>query len=58
MTLGEKTNLLRNVCDKCKTIKDLTIKCNAIGFDDWHKIYSKMKLTGEIMTDGENIRRV
>jgi DNA primase catalytic core len=58
MTLGEKTNLLRNVCDKCKTIKDLTIKCNAIGFDDWHKIYSKMKTTGEIMTDGENIRRV
>jgi hypothetical protein len=58
MTLGEKTNLLRSICDKCNTIHDLTKRCNAIDFKEWHELYSKMKTTGEIMTDGENIRRV
>lgn len=58
MTLGEKMNLMREICATTSTFTDIKKKCLAVGFEQWHEIFTKMQESGEIMTDGENIKRV
>jgi hypothetical protein len=58
MSLGEKMNLIRDICTSHTTFTDIKKKCLAVGFEQWHEIFTKMQESGEIMTDGENVRMV
>jgi P4 family phage/plasmid primase-like protien len=58
VSLGKKMDYFREICLQCSTLGDIRKKCLAVGFEQWHEIFTKMQESGEIMTDGENIRLV